>query len=202
MEDKTRAIIVTGAVILLILALIIAAIFYLIRFISSRSSTNTNSGKQINFSASPTPAGGSEAGTTQGSGSSNTSGTKSHNGVGFQLNYPQNWGLLTCSNSQNIELDPTNGTDQRIACDYAQKPITIMVGVSCDGTTTDISGVPVVKSQRNLSKGVENSWCVKIGSGLLITNRVSNQDVRGYGKQDYAKQIEELIAKLRVGNAS
>ncbi len=209
MEDKTRALIVTGAVLLLILGLIIAAIFYLIRFISGRSSTNTNTNqtRQINFSPSPASTGennnNAPAVSNPGGSAANNTEFKVHNGAGFQLSAPKNWGILTCSNSQNVEFDPANPTDQlKVACDYAQKPITVIVGVACEGATTDISGVSVVKSQRNLSKGVEKSWCVKSGSGLLITNRVSNQDVRGYGKEDYSKQIEEMIARLRVGNAS
>jgi hypothetical protein len=207
MEDKTRALIVTGAVLLLILGLIIAAIFYLIRFISGRSTTNTsqNQTRQINFSPSPTANIDFSAGSTNPvpGGNVNNSDLKTHNGSGFQISYPKNWGLLTCSNSVNVEFDPANPTDQlKVTCDYAQKPITVMVGVSCEGATTDVGGVPVVKSKRNLSKGVENSWCVKVGSGFLITNRVSNQDARGYGREDYGRQIDEMIARLRVGNAS
>ena len=206
MEDKTRALIVTGAVLLLILGLIIAAIFYLIRFISGRSTTNTqqNQTRQINFSPSPTANVDFNTGSTPPTGNNvNNSELKTHNGSGFQISYPKNWGILTCSNSANVEFDPTNPTDQlKVICDYAQKPVTVMVGISCEGTTTEVGGVPVVRSQRNLSKGVENSWCVKVGPGFLITNRVSTQDARGYGKEDYGRQIDELIARLRVGNAS
>ncbi len=215
MEDKTRALIVTGAVLLLILALIIAAIFYLIRFIQGRTSTGTQNQqtRQINFSPSPTanivnpPAGGTIPSTGNGTGTvTPTQGdTKTYNGNGFQLSYPKNWGLLTCSNSQNIEFDPYNPTDQLgVKCDYAQKPVTVVVGVTCNGATTNVGGVPVVKSKRDLSKGVENAWCLNAGpTGLQITNRISTQEgARGYGKDDITNQIEQMIARLRVGNAS
>jgi hypothetical protein len=210
MEDKTRALIVTGAVLLIILALIIAAIFYLIRFIQGRtSSTSQNQQtRQINFSPSPAASGipGQQtSGTTPNPGGTQVSGdVKNYNGNGFQLSYPKNWGLLTCSNSQNVEFDPYSPVDQLgVQCDYAQKPVTVVVGVTCNGATTDVGGVPVVKSKRDLSKGVENSWCLNAGNtGLQITNRVSTQDARGYGKDDISNQIEQMIARMRVGNAS
>lgn len=204
MEDKTRALIVTGAVLLLILALIIAAIFYLIRFIQGRTSTRTAASPtpttQINFSPSPVDTIEQSAG--QGA---TIAGTKAYNASGFQINYPNNWGLLTCNNSQNIEFDPYNSTDQlRVACDWAQKPITIMVGVACgEGQTTQIGGMQVVKSQRQLSKGTEYAWCVKAGNtNLLFTNRVSTEESRGYGKDNQSQAIEQLISRIRIGQAS
>jgi hypothetical protein len=207
MEDKTRALIVTGAVLLLILALIIAAIFYLIRFIQGRTSTRTPSPTpttQINFSPSPAGQPNQPTGNQGTPPTGDTANTKAYNGIGFQLTYPKNWGLLTCNNSQNIEFDPYNSTDQlRVACDWAQKPVTVMVGVSCEGNATSIGSVPVVKSQRQLSKGVEYSWCVKAGSThLLFTNRVSNQDARGYGKDNQSAAIEQIISRIRIGQAS
>lgn len=203
MEDKTRALIVTGAVLLLILALIIAAIFYLIRFIQGRQAgmTSTNTDNAIIFSPSPV-ADGSAQGTT--SNNNQQTDIKNYNGNGFQLSYAKNWGLLTCSNSQNIELDPYNSTDQlKVACDYAQKPITVIVGAQCEGQTTQIGSMQVVKSERQLSQGTEKSWCVKTGgTNLLFTNRVSETQVRGYGKDDQTSAIEQMISRIRVGNAS
>ncbi len=206
MEDKTRALIVTGAVLLLILALIIAAIFYLIRFIQGRQAgvTTNNTQNTINFSPSP----GVGSGTNNQNGTTNTpvvSGDfKTYNGSGFQISYPKSWGLLTCSNSQNIEFDPYNSTDQlRVACDYAQKPITVMVGAQCEGQAAQIGGMQVVKSNKALSQGTENAWCVKTGgTNLLFTNRVSGNEIRGYGKDDQSQAIEQLISRIKVGNAS
>lgn len=202
MEDKTRALIVTGAVLLLILALIIAAIFYLIRFIQGRQAgiTATNTQNSINFSPSPE----ADGVISNGSAPVNQGDFKTYNGTGFQLSYAKNWGILTCSNSQNVEFDPTNGTDQlKVACDYAQKPITVIVGAQCEGQTTQIGTMQVVKSQKQLSQGTEKAWCVKTGgSNLLFTNRVSGNEVRGYGKEDQTSAIEQMISRIKVGNAS
>ena len=202
MEDKTRALIVTGAVLLLILALIIAAIFYLIRFIQSRSTgVRPSPTPTTQVSTSPTVEG-IDAEITD-SPITPSGETKEYLGSGFQLNYPKNWGILTCNNSQNIEFDPYDGTDHlKVACDYAQKSVTVMYGVSCEGAVTQIGGVAVVKSSRMLSKGTEKSWCVKVGNGLFITNRVSTESARGYGKDDQTVLIEKMISEMRVGGGS
>jgi len=207
MEDKTRALIVTGAVLLLILALIVAAIFYLIRFIQGRQVgvTTTNTQNTINFSPSPSAAAVLENGTVNTPVVTQVQGDfKTYNGTGFQLSYPKNWGLLTCSNSQNIELDPYNSTDQlKVACDYSQKSITVIVGAQCDGQASQIGGLNVITSNKMLSQGNEKSWCVKTGgTNLLFTNRVSGNEVRGYGKVDQSQAIEQLISRIKVGNAS
>ncbi len=209
MEDKTRALIVTGAVLLLILALIIAAIFYLIRFIQGRTANRPAASPttQINFSPSPV----ANIGQTDTSGQTGTptigtpSNLKTYDGTGFQVSYPNNWGLLTCNNSTNFEFDPSSATEQSgVVCDYAQKPITVLVGVACgNGQTTQIGSTPVVKSERKLSHGTEYSWCVKAGNtNLLFTNRVSTEDVRGYGKENQSSAIEQMISRLRLGQAS
>ena len=57
---------------------------------------------------------------------------KSHTSdLGLTINYPKSWGILTCSNSYNFELDPTNGTDMlNMMCNDAMKPISVIINNS------------------------------------------------------------------------
>jgi cytoskeletal protein RodZ len=80
---------------------------------------------------------------------------KSLNSVGNVFSFP-GWGVLTCSNSANFEFDPTDGRDNRVVCDIAQKPITVLVNNAavCKGEMTTINGVSVQKYQvENIGAG-------------------------------------------------
>ncbi|EKD91396.1 MAG: hypothetical protein ACD_30C00014G0006 [uncultured bacterium] len=198
MDDQRKTLIVTGAVVLIILALIISLIFFLTRFISSRRQ-----------SASPTPTvapSGQTPGETASPAPGNTSApvpnAKSYKGVGFELAYPNNWGLLTCNNSVNFEFDPEKSQDMlKVNCDRAVKPITVLVSdnLSCQGDNIKLGNNSVVRIVEG-TKGAEADyrWCVINPNGvdLDITQRVSNSGRPSSSRQDFAVQIEQVISSV------
>lgn len=123
---------------------------------------------------------------------------KVFNSGSFQLSYPKTWGLLSCTNSKNIELDPKNGADSKIACNYSVKPITILVGDNsgCSGDTANIGSIAVTRSKQSEGGYTKYQWCTKTSPLLNITHRVSSTNDPASSKEDYSKQIEELIGKL------
>ncbi len=107
--------------------------------------------------------------------------------MGFSLQYPAKWGLLTCSNSSSFELDPENSADMLdVICDFAQKPITIIrADSSC------------LSEQVDAQNYKQKSWCVRGGSSIQITHRVSaNQNVAS-SQNDYSNEIEEIIKTIK-----
>lgn len=127
--------------------------------------------------------------------------TKTYQGQNFILHYPTNWGILTCSGSANIELDPYNSNDlKNYSCDRAIKPITIIVSsqpLSCLGENLKIGSSNVVKSKTDTANWVKNRWCVsKGGVNLDITNRVAPSGITGTSRDDFSKQIEQIISSL------
>lgn len=201
MDEQRKTLIVTGAVLLIILALVISLIFFLARFISSRRQSTNN--PQISSTSTQAPSPTASGSTNQPSSSQNQLGsTKSFQGSGFSLNYPQNWGLLTCNNSQNFEFDLTNPQDQKgFTCDRAVKPITFLVldNLSCQGDGVTIGNLRVVRSVEG-TKGAEANyrWCVINPNGfdLDITHRVSNSSKPASSKEDFAPQIEQVIQTI------
>lgn len=229
--DQKKSLIITAIVGVLILAIIAGTIFYLIRFITSRNQATTPptvfptaSGTPglpsipvitiATPSASPvsTPsvgqnsqgqvAGGTQSGTqfnmTKGGIST---GAKSYSGNGFSLDYPQNWGLLTCQNSQNIEFDPNNSTDQQVtSCSRAIKPITLIVRDSamCAGTVQTIGNVNVRKSVDKDDISTHYTWCTQTTPSLEFSTRVSsNPRSNAYTKENFSSEIEQIIATLK-----
>src|SRR5581483_2817476 len=138
MNDR-RPLIVTGLVLLLIIALIGGVIFYLVNFIRSRQDTGeatsnifpttsaniviANPSPSVYPVASTTPNQTAQTPTTGINGNSKFINTGS-----FQLSFPNSWGVLSCSNSKNFELDPYNSTDSTVTCSHATKPVTVLVG--------------------------------------------------------------------------
>ncbi len=164
MEQQQRSIIVTAAVGLIILAIIIGSIYYLVRFIQGRQRTASIT-NEATSSASITPS--EEASVSNPStvpqsqtntNQNNTQGnppanTKTYNDGDFQLTYSNSWGVLDCSNSSNVEFDPTNSQDSKPACDTAVKPVTVLVnsGVTCQGETIKIGQIEVVKAKQDVN---------------------------------------------------
>lgn len=226
MEQQQRSLIFTAAVGLIILAIIIGSVYYLVKFIQGRVATSrqtvqtseniaqnpeaTQSGDIlapgiIADPQTPTP------GTTQPSNPqtpSNTqntpAGKKVLNVSTFQLVYPNNWGVLTCDNSSNIEFDPSNPADTKVVCNTATKPVTILVGDirGCEGETSRIGNVDVVKSQASEGSYIKYQWCTKTTPVLNITHRVSEGNEPATSKQDFSKQIEEMISNISVSRGS
>lgn len=197
MDPQKRTLLITGVVIIVILAAIIAVIISLVRFFKSGVSNQGNIFPKATVSPAP-------AGTPTGSPISQTN-TLIYAGQGYQFQYPRGWGVLTCSNSQNIELDPNTPTDSRgITCDFAIKPITVLVSdsLSCQGDSINIGNIAVVKSKTGTSPEIVYRWCTKTTPALDITHRVSSTGSRATSTTDYSAQIEEIIKSLTFARGS
>lgn len=195
MDLQSRAIIL-GAGGLLILAVILGSVMYLGRVTKNSSSSNTSlpSLPVIQTVASPTP--GANDNLSRGF-------TKTYVGQAFVVNYPGNWGLLTCSNTPNFELDPTTSPDIKgVICGTAVKPITVLVTEksACQGDVVDIGSYKVTKSKLNIVNGDTNyRWCLKVnGKNLDITHRVSASGSQATSKEDFSLAIEEIIKNITV----
>jgi len=196
MDPKTRSIVV-GAIALIILASLLGSIYYLTK-VSKKITPTQNSTDSLSrlpvssVSSSPKTGGSNTADNT----------TKLFVGQNVLFNYPKNWGLLTCSNSNNFEFDPLNGTDvKNVVCDVAIKPITILVGSNqaCDGEKVKIGNLEVTKSKTELGSGdINYRWCVSVGDkNWDITHRVSASGSRATSTEDFSKAVEDLISKLQ-----
>lgn len=118
---------------------------------------------------------------------------------GVSFKYPQNFGLLTCTNSSNFEFDPYSNADQRVSCDRAQKPITVLVGSVqvCPGNIVNLGRLQVVKNRVENARGVDYRWCFShSGSHFDITHRVSQSGARATSKDDFSAQIEQMITNI------
>lgn len=234
MEQQQRSLVFTAAVGLIILAIIVGSIYYLVKFIQTRVSSNRQSpqasvetiaqasdnpsniaGEQTSpapdqqptqtqrATSQPTSTPQQPSGEAKG-GISTTGDRKVFNGGTFQLSYPKNWGTLTCTNSDNVELDPTNGVDSKVNCNYSVKPVTVLVGDSsgCSGETTKLGEMQVTKSKQSDGGYIKYQWCTKTTPALNITHRVSNGNDPASSKQDFSSQIEEMIGKITFARGS
>lgn len=221
MEQQQRSLIFTAAVGLIILSIVVGSIYYLVKFVQGRvaNSRQTTEITQQTADGSITPDGGTE-GTelTPGNGiptpqvngnpasdeRSTPTNKKVYNGGSFQLAYPNNWGVVTCDNAQNFELDPASSADSKIACDVATKPVTIVVGdvKGCEGDASKVGNVDVVKSKGTDGTYIKYQWCTKTTPVLNITHRVSPDSERATSKEDYSKQIEDMISSLSFSSGS
>lgn len=128
--------------------------------------------------------------------------SKVYVGDGFSLSYPNTWGLLTCSNSKNFELDPTSSTDSlNVSCNRALKPVTILVhtgSFSCPGNSVTLGNNSAVKSTKKWSDGeIDYRWCVSVGGKTLdISHRFSPNGGRATSTTDYSSQVEDLIKTI------
>lgn len=191
--ERGRTLIVTGILILILVAIMFGVVYYLVKlFQNMRSPSNTqNTNKQVTTTASPSPAG-----TVQD--------TKFYNAQGFSLYYPKNWGLLTCNNSQNFELDPQTSQDQQgVACEYALKPVTVIAGSGncAGGQNITIGNRAVVKVKKQTATGTSYKWCTQ-SPQLEISHRVSSSGSRATTKTDYSAQIERMIQTLSAAAAT
>ncbi len=211
MDERTKTLLVSAFVLIIILAIIFGIIFSVVRIVQNRRTAST-AGKATPTPlvlASPTPFASSPQGgqPTQGTPTTNSQPNTnfdiySKGGVSFR--YPKNWGLLSCNNSQNVELDPSSNVDQtNYVCDYALKPITILVGSSsCQaGESGSKGGVTFNKTQTQISGGTSYKWCTKTAPPLEITHRVSTDGSRATSKQDFSAQIEDLISTIKTGTS-
>jgi hypothetical protein len=212
--DQRKAILVVSAVILLILLIVGGTIFYLARVFnsnksnahvvtSSSSPVPVNQGDQVpslqpNGTGVPAPTNRPQPTTAPANPPSNSSSGNVYTGANFTLRYPQNWGLLTCNNSQNIEFDPYNGAKSKVACDFSVKPITVLVNhSSCQGGTAEkINNIPLVKVVTRTSGEVDYQWCTQTNPTLDVTERVAADGSRATAPGDYSIQVEQIIGSF------
>jgi hypothetical protein len=213
--DQRRIVVVATAVGFLILAIILGTIFYLSQNINKSASNKVVTSSPLPATSIPT-ATSSPSPKASGKASASPSaapevsapaiaGTKVYSGQNFSIAYPQNWGLLTCSNSSSIELDPLNSTDSlKVSCSYATKPITIISKniTSCPGDPMTLGANQVFKSRRYLTDGVDYRWCIKGTPGLDITHRVSLGGQRATSKEDFSVAVEEMISRITIGTVA
>lgn len=190
----------------IILGLIIVSvlIFGLVTFVRTRFF----GGGKVTGSPSPSETVVSESATASASvfedGTSPTGGTSGSIPRVYQsgsmiFRFPQNWGVLTCSNSANFEFDPYGAIDQKVVCDRAQKPITVLVNnnLGCSGENVMLGGLSVTKSRIENVRGVDYRWCFSAGGqSFNITHRVSGAAGRGLSKDDFYAQIEQMIGSI------
>lgn len=201
MDIKRLVVLIIAAI--LVLSLIFGVIFSLYRLIRSRQATPITNRSNQTFVTSPVP----QTGNTQQSQNPTPpqtppSNTKSYNLQGLQINFPKEWGLLTCRNSQNIEFDPANPQDQlNIACDRAVKPITFQTSylTGCaNGQIVNLGGQQVIKVVSTTAVGTDYKWCISSPLAIEITHRVSQTDTRSaFSKTDYSQAIEQIISTFR-----
>lgn len=204
MDQRTRSIII-GALALVILISIVGVIAYLGKASKNRTDTtgtNLNALSNLPVVSAPTPTS-PATNNSQNTFSALSDEFKAYQGQGFNLRYPKVWGILTCSNSQNIEFDPNSGADvKNVVCDYAVKPVTIIVNsrVQCSGDKIRLGTNDVTKSKTNDASGdVNYRWCLNVGNkGIDITHRVSNSGARATSKTDFVSQIEQAISTLQA----
>lgn len=188
--------IILGVLILLVLAAVVGAILYLGRVSRNGSADNSADSALSNLpTIATTPS-------VSASPSTAPSNYKTYQGQGFKVLYPTAWGVLTCSNSQNFEFDPTGKDSKNVACDYAVKPVTIMVSsgkLNCSGDTVKLGTNSVVKSKTTGSNGdINYRWCVSVGDKSLdITHRVSSSGSRATTPTDLSALIEQMIATFQ-----
>lgn len=216
MDQDRRSLIVTAAVGLLVLAIIIGSIYFLIKFIRNRQTASTAiSNSQISVSPSASTA--TSTNSTPISTLPNTNqnnniinnfpSTKTFNVEGLQITYPNKWGLLTCTNSKNFEFDINNGADNKVLCDVALKPVTVILtnNLNCPGEHVKLGDYQVVRSANGTKGGgeVDYRWCIVTdGMDLDITHRVSQSSSRATSKNDVSVQIEQLISQIKFSRGS
>lgn len=204
MEITSKTIIFTIISVILVAA-ILGGVFYLLK-----NSKQLNFGNKqasisglpvIQLSPTPTAGAGSVAQNQTTLPITPASGTKTYQGQDFILKYPDNWGILTCSDSRNIEFDPYNKNDLiNYPCDSAIKPITVLVNNQqsiCPGEVVKIGNNNATKSKTETAYWTTSRWCLsKNGVSLDITNRVAPTGITGTGKDDFSKQIEQIVSSI------
>lgn len=193
--DQQSRLIVFGAIAFIILAAVVGSVIFLVRNSQVLVETPTEITTDLS-SRLPVVSSTSSATTT----TPPPPGMKTYVGQKFSVNYPTGWGLLTCANSQSIELDPVNGADVKdVVCDVALKPVTVLVAdkLSCSGETVTLGSYQVVRSKVSAGGDTNYRWCVAVGNKTLdITHRVSPTGSRATSKEDSSAAIEEMIKTI------
>ena len=207
--EQRRAVIVAIAIALLVALAIIGTIVFLSNFLRNKSTTNrtvvSSSSEPVIMATTEPSASPSSAASAQGSATiSAPANTKSISIGGFTGFHPNTWGVLSCTNSENIEFDP-NGADSSVACNYAKKPITVVVSknLNCKGDEVTLGNNTVVKSKSIRSHEIRYRWCVKgTDTNLDITHRVTDSNLSAASKEDFSSQVEQFISTLNFPRGS
>ena len=184
-------------------AIIVGTIIYI------RSGSSTDNSNPHVFTSSPAPSLPATAAIPTFSSSSAAPAadpnTKVYSGSGFQVRYPKAWGLLTCSNSSNFELDPTSSADQlKVPCSRATKPITVIVGSksACPGQVETLGSLRVTKSVDPSGGRTDYRWCTQTNPVLDITTRYSTSGGAATATTDYSAQVEQMISGITFATGS
>lgn len=181
-------------VIILIIAVILGTIIYLVSAFRNRQVVIEDTPvPTVNENGSPIPSP-IPISPVQGAA------VKTYQGPGFTLQYPASWGTLTCTDSSHFEFDPVINVDQRVDCDRALKPITVLVGegTGCQGEAVQIGPHQVARSKVIVQNGVSYKWCLRTQSqSFEITHRVSTTGGRATSAQDYFPQVEQMISTIK-----
>lgn len=182
MEQRTKLLI--GAGVIVVILLIITAVF----FISKSSKTTPKPTTLENLTTVRDD--GAPAATSNPVITTDNATTKMYTSSSFSMRYPKDWGILTCSNSSNLELDPTSSVDSKdVICSESVKPITILVSKSQGSCKA---------GKKTWTDGqTDYRWCVNMGQTYLdITHRVSAGGFKATSKTDYSGAVEQLIRTL------
>lgn len=120
--------------------------------------------------------------------------------AGISMQYPAKWGLLTCSNSNNFEFDPTNSQDElNVICEDAKKPITVVFSNNACGGGQVESGFDlfVIKSQDQSENYLTHTWCIKSNPVIQITNRESQTTNVAADSKNYVNEIDKMINSIQ-----
>lgn len=196
--DQRNKVIIFGGVGLLILAVVFVSLFYILK--SSKVTKVTQSANVPN-SLSRLPSVATTPAVTNLSPTPVLSSEKVFKGKNFTLNFPNNWSILICGNSNNFEFDPNGGDLKNVACDSALKPVTFLVvnKLNCNGEPIKIGNNHVTKTKTLSDNGdISYRWCTMVGStGFDITHRVSQDGSRATSKNDFSKEIEQIISSIK-----
>lgn len=194
--DQRNKVVIFGGIGLLTLAAVLVSLFYVLK--SAKVSKITQPAEVPNslsrlpgIAATPTAAGSAAPTLSDG---------KIFKGQGFSLNFPNNWGLLTCGNSNNFEFDPKGGEMKDVVCGRALKPVTFVIveKLNCSGEPIKLGNNHATKTKTLSENGdVSYRWCTMVGNiSFDITHRVSESGGRATSQNDFSKEVEKIIASI------
>jgi hypothetical protein len=203
--DQRRGLVIAAGIALLVSLLIVGAIMLINNLIKNRtvsrnvpvSTPTTNTNLPVVSINTPNPSGSNHPTATA------NPDFKVVNVGGAALNYPKDWALLQCTNSQSVELDPSGGQDATVGCNRATKPVTILVAskLSCPGESVKLGGVTAIRSKDTSGGRTDYRWCVQTTTGWLdISHRTSDKAQAATSQQDYSAEIEDMISRIPQGS--
>jgi hypothetical protein len=202
--DQRKGILIAAGIALLVSLLIIGAILLVNRILKSRSNPEPTP-TVVTSNTTPEPVVMASPETTTQTDSVPQNNQKTVTIGNAVITYPNNWALLKCSNSSSVEFDPYGGADQiNVVCGRAVKPITIVVPktLACRGETVTLGSNRVVRSIDPSGGRTDYTWCITAGTtNLQISHRTSPNTQPATSRDDFARQVEEMISNIRLGGS-